>query len=302
MTKKTIFISYSHDSEEHKAWVKKFADDLERIGGFEILLDQNLPKGTSLTRFMEYGLRVADKVLVIGTPQYKQKTEVGKGVAFEESIISADLMQRIDTTKYYPILRVGSFEQSFPPILQSRIGDDITDDTKYDLIVKEIADSLMNEKTIPAALSHNLVQNEFSKPVARICFSVSLMYATYFGNQKGNIEGLAIGVTVTNTEKEIRYFEQPYFKLSVPFEGGEDAFIMLNMVQPVSFPAKLEFGQQFFVSYKLVPANIKMFKSIVDKNPDITIKAVVLTTLGELSESEPYKLAEIVKNEKYVRY
>ena len=87
MTKKTIFISYSHDSEEHKAWVKKFADDLERIGGFEILLDQNLPKGTSLTRFMEYGLRVADKVLVIGTPQYKQKTEVGKGVALKNRLL-----------------------------------------------------------------------------------------------------------------------------------------------------------------------------------------------------------------------
>ena len=45
---KTLFISYSHDSEEHKAWVKKFADDLGALGDFDILLDQNMPKGFSL--------------------------------------------------------------------------------------------------------------------------------------------------------------------------------------------------------------------------------------------------------------
>lgn len=42
---KVVFICYSHDSEEHKAWVKKFADDLSMLGDFEILLDQNMPKG-----------------------------------------------------------------------------------------------------------------------------------------------------------------------------------------------------------------------------------------------------------------
>lgn len=28
---KILFISYSHDSEEHIAWVKKFADDLAAL-------------------------------------------------------------------------------------------------------------------------------------------------------------------------------------------------------------------------------------------------------------------------------
>ena len=111
---KTLFISYSHDSEAHKAWVKKFAEDLAARGNFEILLDQDLPKGFPLTRFMEQGLANADKVLVIGTPEYKQKSETGKGVAFEGSIISTELMQDIDTCKYYPILRSGTFETSFP--------------------------------------------------------------------------------------------------------------------------------------------------------------------------------------------
>ena len=70
---KTLFISYSHDSVEHKSWVKKFSDDLAVQGGFDVLLDQNLPKGFPLPRFMEQGLVNADKVLIVGTPQYKQK-------------------------------------------------------------------------------------------------------------------------------------------------------------------------------------------------------------------------------------
>ena len=143
---KILFISYSHDSEAHKAWVKKFANDLENLGDFEVLLDQNMPKGFPLTRFMEKGMTSADKVLVIGTPMYKSKAESGKGVAFEESIISTELLHDIDTIKYYPILRSGTFETSFPIALQGRIGDDMSDDAKYNLTLQAIADSITNEK------------------------------------------------------------------------------------------------------------------------------------------------------------
>lgn len=69
---KILFIAYSHDDEEHMVWVKRFADDLCRLGNFEVLLDQDQPRGSSLTRFMEIGLERADKVLIIGTPEYKK--------------------------------------------------------------------------------------------------------------------------------------------------------------------------------------------------------------------------------------
>lgn len=75
---KTLFISYSHDSKEHMDWVKQFASDLEALGEFEIYLDQNLPKGLSFTRFMEVGIANADKVLVIGTPEYKKRLKLEK--------------------------------------------------------------------------------------------------------------------------------------------------------------------------------------------------------------------------------
>lgn len=299
---KILFISYSHDSEQHKTWVIKFTDDLVALGDFEILLDQNLPKGFPLTRFMEQGLANADKVLVIGTPQYKQKSEAGKGVAFEGSIISTELMQDIDTCKYYPILRSGTFETSFPISLQARGGDDLSDDSKYDEMVRIVADSITNEKPIPAALlksNTHVYQNR--ETVAKVYLSQNILFETIWGRPNGNINGIAIDVQITNINKEVRYFNQPTFNVSVPIEGKSDSFSMLNSVVPVHFPVKLTFGQQVSVSYKLVPGNIEMFARMVDNDPDASIKAIVTTSLGERIESEDYKLSEIVKNREYVR-
>ena len=143
---KQVFISYSHDSEEHKAWVKKFADDLQTKGGISVLLDQDLPKGASFTRFMQNGIILSDKVLVIGTPNYKNRSLSSGGVSYEGSIISADYMNDIDPTKYYPILRAGSFMTAFPPILAGRNGDDFTDDSKYEDKLKIVIEAINGEE------------------------------------------------------------------------------------------------------------------------------------------------------------
>lgn len=298
---KTLFISYSHDSEEHKAWVKKFADDLEELGDFQILLDQNLPKGFPLTRFMEKGLANADKVLIIGTPQYKQKSETGKGVAFEGSIISTELMQDIDSLKYYPILRSGTFETSFPIVLQKRGGDDLSNDIDYSKKMQIIAESITNEKPIPSALMTCSNTRAISQElIAEVYFSQDLMLETLWGKPSGKIIGVVIHVQVTNLSKEIRYFNQPTFKVSVPIDGEADAFVMFNSIAPIDFPVKLEYGQQYDVAYKLVPGNMEMFSSLLNKDSSATIKAIVKTTLNERIESNSYKIAEIVKNSKYV--
>lgn len=300
--KKKIFVAYSHDSEEHKKWVKKFADDLSTLGDFEVLLDQYLPKGFSLTRFMEIGLENADKVLIIGTPQYKQKSEAGKGAAFEGSIISTELMKDIDSTKFYPILRAGAFETSFPVILQGRVGDDLSNDADYEENLKLVVESISDEKPIPTALLRNSIQGlSPDHLVAIVNLSQGVLFETYRGNPTGNIQGVAIDVEITNTTKEIRYFNQPLFKLSVPLDGHVDSFSMIDTVYPVYFPLKLEYGQQDSVSYKLIPKNMAFFSSLLKKDPKASIKAIVTTTLGERVESDFIEIADIVKNAKYVR-
>lgn len=300
---KTIFIAYSHDSENHKSWVKRFASDLENMGGFVVLLDQNLPKGSSLTRFMELGLSRADKVLIIGTPEYKRKSELGKGAAFEGSIISTELMNDIDSIKYYPILRSGTFETSFPTILQGRTGDDFSNDEEYDGKLKIVVDSILNEKELPHILrTVDLKQEQDTHhPIADVDISQGVLFETYFRKPTGKIEGVAISVVVTNKIDEIRYFNEPLFKVSVPIQGTVDSFYMMNAIYPLNFPIKLEYGQQYSISYKLIPENIAMFASLTKKEPNATIKAMVATTLNEIIDSEPYKIAEILKNAEYVK-
>ena len=299
--KKKIFVAYSHDSEEHKKWVKKFADDLSTLGDFEVLLDQYLPKGFSLTRFMEIGLENADKVLIIGTPQYKQKSEAGKGAAFEGSIISTELMKDIDSTKFYPILRAGTFETSFPVILQGRVGDDLSNDADYEKKLQIVVNSILNEKTLPSIFRRSIGQEQsINLSVANIDLSQGVLYETYYGKPTGRIEGICIELQITNMMKEVRYFNCPIFQTSLPIVEDKDSFQLLGAVFPVNFPAKLEFGQQLSVTYKLIPSNIAMFASLLSKDPHCTIKAIVTTTLGERCESIPFEISEIVENSKNV--
>ncbi len=50
------FISYSHDSAEHKAWVLKLASDLRGMG-VDVGLDQwDLVLGQDVSLFMQTGL------------------------------------------------------------------------------------------------------------------------------------------------------------------------------------------------------------------------------------------------------
>lgn len=127
-----VFISYSWDSPEHKVWVAKLADDLTSKGIY-VLFDDYLDSGTTLPMFMEYGIERSDKVLIIGTPKYKEKcTGVSSGVAFEDTIIRSSMFQDLGTKKFIPCLREGGFIESFPLILSGCKGHDFSKDDNYD--------------------------------------------------------------------------------------------------------------------------------------------------------------------------
>ena len=92
MAKATIpkaFVSYSHDSQEHKKWVLDFATRL-RNSGVDAILDQwELQPGDDLPHFMEKYLRTSDRVLMICTDQYVEKANTGAGgVGYEKMIVT----------------------------------------------------------------------------------------------------------------------------------------------------------------------------------------------------------------------
>ncbi len=128
-----VFISYSWDSQEHKAWVKGLAQRLIDKG-VQVILDQSdCPLGASFTLTMEEALTKGDRVLVILTENYKRKADNRQyGVGFEGQIISAELYQNGRSNKFIPVLRSGDSIQSTPAYLQGRHGVDMRSDVDFE--------------------------------------------------------------------------------------------------------------------------------------------------------------------------
>lgn len=140
--KKILFISYCWECDEHKAWVKQLANDLS--GEFTVRIDQELPFGVELTKFMEDAVATSDKVLIIATPEYKRKADNRiRGVGYETSLITDDLVTDQNRIKFIPIIRKGTKETSYPRFLGSRNGADMTDDNKYLVVLEELKRNLI---------------------------------------------------------------------------------------------------------------------------------------------------------------
>ena len=74
-----VFISYSHDSEAHKAWVLGLATDL-RNNGVDATVDQwDLALGQDTAAFMHRGVTQSTRVILVCTDAYLMKAEGGMG-------------------------------------------------------------------------------------------------------------------------------------------------------------------------------------------------------------------------------
>ena len=134
-----VFISYSHDSPEHKQWVSELAARLRR-SGIDAILDQwDLGLGDDITRFMECGIVDADRVLVICTDKYVRKANTDEGgVGYERMIVNAELVQNLGTDKFIPIIRQASGKEKTPTFLGTRVYADFTDDSHFDVECKKL--------------------------------------------------------------------------------------------------------------------------------------------------------------------
>lgn len=145
-----VFISYSHDSAEHKEWVLDFATTL-RNRGVDAVLDQwDLRPGDDLPHFMETQLETCDFALMICTESYVQKAKAGEGgVGYEKMIITSSLLSRIDSNKVIPIIRQkGSNER--PTFMQSKMYIDFSNDDEaeynFDDLLRTLLDAPLYEK------------------------------------------------------------------------------------------------------------------------------------------------------------
>jgi len=121
-----VFVSYSHDSDEHREWVLGLSERL-RKEGFETMIDQYV-QGTPLQgwpRWIENQIDWAEFVLVVCTEPYHRRFRGieegvgGRGVDLEGALISADLyISKQRSTKFVPVLRAASDEKLIPSILR----------------------------------------------------------------------------------------------------------------------------------------------------------------------------------------
>ena len=146
-----VFISYSHDSPEHKQWVSELAAQLRR-NGVDAILDQwDLGLGDDITRFMERGIVNADRVLVICTDQYVSKANAEEGgVGYERMIVNAELVQNLGTDKFIPIIRQASGRKKTPMFLGTRFYADFRNDNQFDVecekLIRELHEIPIVEK------------------------------------------------------------------------------------------------------------------------------------------------------------
>ncbi len=145
-----VFISYSWDSENHKEWVLKLANDLVSQYGVDVILDQyELSAGRDLVHFMESSIEKASKVVVILTPNYKIKAEERKGgVGAEYSMISQGIFNVQSSDKFVPVLREGDQSKSCPGYLKSRVYHSMLDNSTYNSDLFELTRLIYNKPKV----------------------------------------------------------------------------------------------------------------------------------------------------------
>ena len=83
------------------------------------------------------------------TPNYKLKTDkLDGGVGFEYSILSSELADDLQSTKFIPILRKGEAKESTPMLLKQRIAYYMRDEDDFESTFTNLLRDLYGEPKI----------------------------------------------------------------------------------------------------------------------------------------------------------
>ena len=146
-----VFISYSHDSEEHGYWVLKMAERLVSCG-IDVKLDQwDLGPGDDVVKYMCQSVSEVDRVLMICTAAYVRKADDGKGgVGYEAMVVDSELVRDQGTNKFIPVIRQQPVQPTVPKSVGTRLyvnlshGPDF--ENQFEKLVREIHQTPMARK------------------------------------------------------------------------------------------------------------------------------------------------------------
>jgi hypothetical protein len=124
-------------------------------------LDQwDLVPGQDVAAFMHDGIAKADRVLLICSETYVRKSEGGLGgVGYERLIVTAEVIDAIDTRKFIPLVRANSLPNKTPKHLGPRLYIDFSVDGSYKASLEALCRELLG---VPSSPKPPLGENPFS--------------------------------------------------------------------------------------------------------------------------------------------
>lgn len=154
-----VFVSYSHDSKEHKLWVLNLAIRLRQEGGVDAILDQwELQPGDDIPNFMEKHLDNSDYVIMICTARYVEKANAGEGgVGYEKMIVTSELLKNIKSNKVIPIIKQDS-TRLLPTFLKTKLFIDFSITENFEIKFDELIRTIQNA---PIYKKPNIGSNPF---------------------------------------------------------------------------------------------------------------------------------------------
>ena len=141
-----VFISYTHDSEQHKEWVRKLYNDLTSEG-LDVILDQEeLSPGEDLFLFMEQSVSQSDFILCICSDKYVKSVNERRGGSGYEARMMTPILQTQKYDQIIPVIRNNSGPDKTPHFLSSKLYIDFCNDDEYEKKCKELVDSIKNRR------------------------------------------------------------------------------------------------------------------------------------------------------------
>ena len=256
-----VFISYSHDSPEHKQWVSELGARLRRKG-IDATLDQwDLGLGHDVTRFMERGIVDADRVLVICTDKYVSKANADEGgVGYERMIVNAELVQNLGTDKFIPIIRQASGKEKTPTFLGTRVYADFRNDSQFDAecekLIRELHEMPIIEKP----------------PLGKSPF-----------------RSVELDTQLTEIPEEVKSASVAYATASKRVRAG-DVFgwrQLIKSIRPNVFKALVEWRQDELDAQK--PESKEQLTKVVDKAVEIISPLMTVALVGIESGREEFR-------------
>ncbi|HEU0011417.1 MAG TPA: toll/interleukin-1 receptor domain-containing protein [Verrucomicrobiae bacterium] len=159
-----VFVSYSHDTSDHKKWVGEFASKL--MGkGIDVILDQwDLGLGDDVPKFMEKAVSESDRVLMICTETYVRKADDGKGgVGYEAMVVTGELVKDLGTAKFIPIVRQKGTQPILPKCVSTRFYVNFSEEQNFD---EEFEKLLRELHKVPKLKKPAIGPNPFAEQAA----------------------------------------------------------------------------------------------------------------------------------------